>query len=61
MDVSKVKGTIEVDCRKCEKLKDNGCSIYGNDADMAVEKCAKDCFREYRVTRPKEGDSKIVN
>lgn len=38
---------IEVDCRKCKNL-GNECLIYGKDADKAVDKCAKDRFRNYK-------------
>ncbi len=38
---------IEVDCRKCKNLSDNGCSLYGNDADIAVARCAENCFANY--------------
>ncbi len=38
---------IEVDCRKCKNLSDNECSLYGNDANVAVAKCAENCFANY--------------
>lgn len=41
---------IEVDCRKCENLSDDGCSLYGSDADIAVKKCAENCFANYKKT-----------
>ena len=39
---------IEVDCRKCENLSNEGCSLYGSDADIAVTKCAENCFANYK-------------
>ena len=40
---------IEVDCRKCKNLGNDECLIYGKaDADEAVEKCAKDRFKNYK-------------
>ena len=47
MDISKIKGTIEVDCRKCVNLKTDGCIPYGEDANIAVQKCSEDCFSAY--------------
>ena len=44
---------IEVDCRKCVNLSQNGCSLYGNDADVAVARCAENCFFNYCVEQPK--------
>ena len=44
---------IEVDCRKCVNLSQNGCSLYGNDADVAVARCAENCFSNYCVEQPK--------
>ena len=40
---------IEVDCRKCKNLSDNGCSLYGNDADVAVARCTENCFANYKI------------
>lgn len=39
----------EVDCRKCGNLidTDKGCSLYGSDADAAVQECAKVNFTGY--------------
>ena len=42
------KQMIEVDCRKCKNLGNDECLIYGKDADEAVEKCAKDRFKNYK-------------
>lgn len=42
-----VKDVIEVDCRKCVNLGDNGCIPYGNDANVAVKKCAGEGFSCY--------------
>lgn len=40
---------IEVDCRKCKNLGNDECTIYGKDADKAVDLCAKDGFKNYDV------------
>lgn len=47
MNIAKVKGTIEVDCRKCINLQNNGCIPYGENPNVAVKKCADDCFVAY--------------
>lgn len=47
MDVRKVKGTIEVDCRKCINCTGEECIPYGKDADIAVKKCAENGFVTY--------------
>ena len=39
---------IEVDCRKCKNLGNDECKIYGKDADVAVDRCAKDSFKNYK-------------
>ena len=40
---------IEVECLKCENCTGYSCKQYGNDADIAVQKCADDNFKNYRV------------
>lgn len=47
MNISKTKGTIEVDCRKCVNLQNDSCIPYGNDPNVAVKRCADDCFFAY--------------
>lgn len=44
---------IEVDCRRCKNLGKDMCLIYGKDADKAVDKCAKDNFKNYKKTYQK--------
>lgn len=39
----------EVDCRKCDKCTGKSCKCYGNNATIAVEKCAKDNFKNYVI------------
>ena len=42
-------GTIEIDCRICENCDPKkGCSVYGDDADHAVEACASALFVNYK-------------
>lgn len=44
----KCKGTIEIDCRKCVNSTGHSCKAYGTEnPDIAVEKCAKDGFKNY--------------
>lgn len=38
---------IEVYCKECINLSDDGCIPFGNDANIAVKKCAEDGFRNY--------------
>jgi len=38
---------IEVDCKKCAFCGADGCSKYGHNADIAVERCASDNFTNY--------------
>lgn len=45
-----IDGVIQVDCRKCGNLGDDGCKKYGKDADIAVEKCMDDWFKNYKQT-----------
>lgn len=37
----------EIDCRKCKNCDGVSCKIYGKNADIAVIRCAKDCFKNY--------------
>lgn len=39
---------IEVDCRKCKNCTGYSCKVYGNNADVAVKKCANDNFNNYK-------------
>ncbi len=43
------KKHIVVECRKCKNCTGFSCKIYGNDADIAVKKCADDGFKNYEV------------
>lgn len=54
---------IEVDCKKCKNLSDDGCSLYGNDADIAVIKCAENCFANYKIIKevPTEEEQMLEN
>lgn len=38
---------LELDCRKCSNLGEDGCRKYGADPDKAVKACAADGFRHY--------------
>lgn len=40
---------LEVDCRQCENCTGNSCICYGNDANVATDKCAKDNFKNYKI------------
>ena len=42
---------IEVDCRKCVNCTGYSCKCYGSDAKVAVDKCADDCFKNYKKSR----------
>ena len=50
---------IEVDCRKCKNLGNNECLKYGKDADKAVDKCAKDGFKNYKKSYQKGGSDEV--
>ena len=52
---------IEVDCRKCVNLSQNGCSLYGNDSEVAVAKCAENCFSNYCEKYSHKKTSKCPN
>lgn len=43
--------TIEIDCRKCKNCTGEECKVYGKDANKAVEKCASDFFKNYKVVK----------
>lgn len=47
MNINRVKGTIEVDCRKCINCTGEECIPYGKNADIAVKKCAEERFEAY--------------
>ena len=38
---------IEVDCRKCVNCTGKECIPFGKDANVAVNKCADDGFKNY--------------
>lgn len=38
---------LEIDCRKCKNLGNDECAKYGNDPDIAVDKCADNGFKDY--------------
>lgn len=38
---------IEIDYRKCANFENNSCRLYGKNANIAVEKCAKNGFKGY--------------
>ena len=40
-----------VDCRKCKKCNGTSCKVYGNNAEIAVLKCADDIFANYEPIR----------
>ena len=42
---------IEVDCRICKNCTGVSCKIYGSNADIAVEKCSNDKFKNYKKKR----------
>lgn len=43
---------IKVDCRKCINCIKNICKAYDTDnPDVAVKKCADDCFKNYKKRR----------
>ena len=56
MNINKTTGMIEIDCRKCTNVKNDACILYGNNAKLAVEKCAKDLFIAYNQ-KQEEGEA----
>lgn len=44
---------IEIDCRKCVNADKEAdcCRVYGNNPDVAVKKCANDCFENYKEVK----------
>lgn len=47
---------IEIDCRKCANCENNSCRLYGKNANIAVEKCAKNGFKGYWKKEAAEND-----
>lgn len=39
---------IEIDCRKCKSSTNDGCMVYGTDAEVAVKECANSQFKYYK-------------
>lgn len=38
---------VKIDCRKCMNCSGYSCRIYGEDPNIATEKCANDIFKNY--------------
>ena len=41
--------TLEIDCRRCINVGENRCILYGNNPKMAIESCAADKFKNYKI------------
>ena len=38
---------VEIDCRNCARCGDEGCLVYGNDVEIAINRCVHDNFINY--------------
>ena len=42
---------IEVNCKECSNYSTEGCKCYGNNIIKALNDCAEDNFKNYKITK----------